>query len=457
MYSLCSHAQNWQWQVYYFICLVLILVFAIITVMIQPMYVIGGIVVTSLIVFFSWKPRIGFFLIILLNPLLEWQFSLWSANAPVVDWVGILLLIAIGLRLVYAVFHFRSLPAFPFLFQFLLFWILAAFSFFYTPDVILSVKYLARPIIFFYLIFVLLPILLIQNQRILIHTLWLTYGVGVAAAIMGFISLFLPPNTGFLWKQAQPLPIFNLWPLGYNHNLLAEVLVVAIPFGWYLVRHCTTRFTKKIVLFSTIFMAVINLLTFSRAAWMVLMIELGAMLLWYFRKEKIQLLHWFQLMMIALIPIIMVQYFFHQTYVARSSNASRWLMSEIALSAFVDHPLVGNGLGTFQEFLAQNSVYRVEFGAPLESHGVIQKLLVETGLLGLIGYVFLMVSIFSFLWQRIKLAETDDLSLARITTSVAVLGIFVFELFNTSFFLGKMWLPVGIALAAARLSFRRII
>jgi O-antigen ligase len=139
--------------------------------------------------------------------------------------------------------------------------------------------------------------------------------------------------------------------------------------------------------------------------------------------------------------------------VVRSSNRNRLALTEIALENFYKHPVIGNGAGTFVEQVSQERWYIVDYGSPSEAHGVIQKLLAETGLLGfltffvLLGYALSrLVKIYRKMPQG---APFKNIILALLLSSF---GCIVFQLFQTSYFVSKFWLPLGIALAAGRLA-----
>src|SRR3989339_5655 len=152
-------------------------------------------------------------------------------------------------------------------------------------------------------------------------------------------------------------------------------------------------------------------------------------------------------------PLVVYGYIFMTSELVRDSNTNRWALTIIALENFYDHPVIGNGAGTFIEQVSEEKWYIVNYGSPSEAHGVVQKLLAETGLIGfltffaLLGYILLrLVKIYR---QMPEEEQFKNIILALILTS---LGSIVFQLFQTSYFVSKFWLPLGIALAAAGLA-----
>jgi O-antigen ligase len=93
--------------------------------------------------------------------------------------------------------------------------------------------------------------------------------------------------------------------------------------------------------------------------------------------------------------------------------------------------------------------FRAKFGDPLESHGIIQKVMAENGALGLIGFVMFVILIFKYMYQGLmKMQKYDLLYLYLVLAGVSV---FIFEIFNTSYYKGKLWFPIAIALVGVNI------
>jgi len=125
------------------------------------------------------------------------------------------------------------------------------------------------------------------------------------------------------------------------------------------------------------------------------------------------------------------------------------MLTQIAWQAFLDKPWFGQGSGNFINLVADNVRFRARYGAPLDSHGIGQKILAENGILGILTFVFLIANIIFIFRQALKNYKQEiDLLLPLVCGS---LGILVFEFFNTSYYKGKLWLPIAITLAAINL------
>jgi O-antigen ligase len=125
-------------------------------------------------------------------------------------------------------------------------------------------------------------------------------------------------------------------------------------------------------------------------------------------------------------------------------------MTSVAWYHFTNHPFVGNGLNSFNDLVGKTFLYSVEFGDPLESHGFMQKLLSETGLLGFLGFVVLLLKIFKdLLHAYLNSFGTNKLMILLLIMMSC--GAVFFQLFSTSYFLSQMWLPLGVSLAGIKL------
>ena len=137
----------------------------------------------------------------------------------------------------------------------------------------------------------------------------------------------------------------------------------------------------------------------------------------------------------------------------QGSTDARAMLAGIALELFHESPIIGVGAGTFVSHVAGTWAFMYEYGSPLDSHGYLQKLAAETGLLGLLAFAAVIITLTWYLWSTWKElkqgSETDRSIFAYLCAGV--IGAFVYQIFNTTYWTPKLWLPVGIALAASRM------
>jgi len=413
------------------------------------------IVLSSL--FLKW-PNLGLYSMVFLTPFWGWQYVSDKINVPYVDVFALALFFALVLRTIIAWLiklegdkvegfpYFKKFFAWPY---FLLFFVGSAFSLMNSPDTLISFKYLLRPLVFFYLMFVLLPINLIQTKKIFKRVLVAFLASGVLTAFLGLLTVMFTQG-GLFARRAQPYPVFGVNLLGGNWNALAETLVVAVPCAIIFYFAAKKVHNRGYFVLLTMFLVSILLLTMSRSGWLVLAFQFLILLFGFMRKSMFNKRVILLLGLTLLILVIVYVFFWAQISAVKGSDSSRWLMTSVAWYHFTNHPVIGNGLNTFNDLVGRTFVYAVEFGDPLDSHGFVQKLLAETGLIGLITFVILLGYIFKELLNG-YLDSFGEKKLMILLLIVMASGVVFFQLFSTSYFLAKMWLPLGVCLTGVKL------
>ena len=321
----------------------------------------------------------------------------------------------------------------------------------YQPDQVLVWKYTLRPVLWCYLIYVALTVNLIRSRHRLAMVLGIVAATGIFAALMGFVSLGIPDTGGHLLPRAHPLPLFGITPLGDNHNLLAEWLAVTVPSTLALLLLTRSARSRRLLSIATGFQTIVLLLTFSRTGWIVFVID--ALLLGFFVWRE-QFDRWIRQALLAavlLLPLAAAMFAFSSTSAVQSSTSTRAMLTGIAVSLWQASPIVGMGAGTFVDRVGSTRVFLIEYGAPLDSHGLIQKLLAETGAVGILALAWFVVAAFRFVRDIRQRLAFQPLELHVFTIlAVSSFGALIYQLFNTNYWSGKLWLPLGIMLAASR-------
>jgi len=418
-------------------------------------YILFALIIILALIILSFKPEIGIYAIAFLYPFTYFEFVYKDIDIPYVDFMALILFAAWMFRVIYLYLDKGkklSFKNFPGLFFMSLF-VIAAFLSLLNVDrenFGLALKYIFRPIIFFYLMYVILPFNIIDNLKKLFTVFKIMFVLGIGLSLMGIWSIIITPAVQL--KRAMPTSVLGIYPLGSNWNNLAEVLVCLIPIALILFWYEKDIFLKSIYLIGAFLIAGVNLLTLSRAGWIGLAFELLLLALLKYRKEAknilVSYLPYFSLILLA--PIIYLMYeLFSQGVVARS-DVNRLDLIELAFSLFKNHPLFGNGVGTFTIVLSQAKWYIIEYGTILDAHGFIFKTIAETGLFGALSFISLLIYI-SWVLLKVYLAnKKSSYAFLILGAFLAVAGGIAFQLFNTSYFLAKMWLPIGLALTALK-------
>jgi len=375
---------------------------------------------------------------------------------PYVDIVALILFISFSAKLIFLYFSQGrkiSMRDFPLWFFMLLFALSGALSLTNVDREYFneSLKYLIRPICFFYL-FIFLPFNIIDDFKKLFQTYKIMFVLGIILSLMGVWSLIFPPFTGI--RQAVPLSIFGVWPLGTNHNSLAEILICLIPIALILFWQEKDIFIKNLYLLGALLMTAVNLLTLSRGGWLALMVELLILLILKYRESTKRFLmsYLFYMILLLIAPILFLMYQLMTSTVIVSSNLSRLKLAEIAINVFKQYPLIGAGVGTFIGIVAQTTWYVVEYGNPLDAHGFIFKTMAETGILGTLSFLAILGSALYLLTKGYIKNNRTHYSWLILGVLLMAVGDITFQLFSTNYYIARFWLPLGLALTTLKLA-----
>lgn len=432
----------------------------------------GGVLVISslMLLAFLFNLRWGLYLLFSFSFFANWFIYLgnyqWfknisylaAINAPVVDFIALLLgggLFLAWFLLIYPLRIERLKHIVPLVVLYGIFILVAAFSALHAYDrnVAASFKYLARPMIFAFLFFIMLPHLLIDTKETLIKLLKIWFWVGVGIAVFGLSSLLVVPQTG--WWRVTPYTVDDIAPLGYNHNLIAEALVALIPIGIYFTFKAKEYKEKNSLLVyagGTALMILAELLTLSRAGWITLTVQaivflsvFGYSFKTFFQKYKVNI------MPVLILAGIILSYmvYFLTSSIVKDATVSRLTATEIVVFYVERSPWIGYGPGMFIPIFENTKDFIQEYGVALDGHGFIQKVVLEEGIVGLILFISVLIYILVYLWSAQRKKNTDP-ELSRLLF-VMVVGAIIFQLFNTSYFISVMWLPLGVGLVAVKI------
>jgi O-antigen ligase len=115
------------------------------------------------------------------------------------------------------------------------------------------------------------------------------------------------------------------------------------------------------------------------------------------------------------------------TLSARSSLASRLMIWRAAVSILYDHPLWGIGTGRFQEmYLAYQKYFPLylEWAVP-QPHNVYLAVWLQTGLLGLTGFIFLIIVWLKKMWILCRFSIQDALVQKTSALFIALMMLFL--------------------------------
>ncbi|MFH0857832.1 MAG: hypothetical protein V1848_03745 [Candidatus Magasanikbacteria bacterium] len=302
-----------------------------------------------------------------------------------------------------------------------------------------SLHYFVRFPLFVFLAYFMYPALHLRTAKQFEKVFDVLYFVGIAVALYGFLSLGLAEHASSL--RVEPFGIFGWYPLGKNHNLIAEVLAVIFPVGVYMAYKYSY---KKIYLVGTLFILFVGLMTLSRAFALVIAVEVLVFFLNKNFREKIMPLvkKWKMPIITVFLGFALYMGIFMASDTVISSNSSRILTTDISWFYLKQSPILGNGPGMYMDILENTYAFTLDHGEALDAHGLVQKLAVETGILGILTFGLFLLCVFYSLFQL-----RNGSYFYLVLLAMAVGGV-VFQIFNTSYFTSIMWFPLGLAIAS---------
>jgi O-antigen ligase len=411
---------------------------------------------------FSTHPNIGLYILVFLGLFHAWQIDLSvyestrhvpflsGINAPVVDFFAIVLLFSLFVNFIVKVRSFgffdklKKIKLGIILYGLFLLVAFVSVFFSYNNFIEIGAKNFIRPIFFVFIAYFLAPVLFLHSAKDMQNIFKIWFGAGALIALFGLSSLFVLDHTG--WFRVVPYGIKGFAPFGYNHNQIAEVLVILLPAGVLLFAKARQE-NKFFILLGNILIALCAVLTLSRAAWIVLFLQ-ALIFAFFYKEQAVAYFKKYKILLAGIVlliaPIIIYMALFLGSSVVDSSNFARVESTKAAVFYATQSPFFGYGPGMFVPLLNETQIYTMDFGEPLDAHGFIQKIIVEQGFLGLILFSAFLLWILFYLY---KFAENPMHKQTGIALFAMCAGAVVFQLFNTSYWNSVMWLPLGIAVA----------
>jgi O-antigen ligase len=406
------------------------------------------IAILGLFGFFIIQPKYGLYLTAACLPIIGRDFYIYGLVIPIADLAALLSLGALLTRL-FIDFFFgkeRLKLRWPLFFPFLIFFIASLFSVLFSAHQTNSLYYFLRWPFFLYFAYIFGPANIIKNPRILKTATVIVFLSAMLVLISGYVSLI-----GQDWQDSffrmKSMLIFGSYPFGENHNLIAEFLNIGAFFVLIIREFLRNERSKRIADIVFFLTAAGIILTFSRAGWITLFLQST---IYFFYRTQNNKKERMAMIIFSIVSLIIISPLLWKMSSLQSKNTSstenRVLLTEISLNAFKDRPLLGYGNGEFVNLVGENIRFRAKYGEPLDSHGMLQKLLAENGIIGLSAWLFILV----------YLARTAFLALKRyypklkwiLPFCLAAGGGLFFQFFNTSYFKGRVWFPIVLFLMA---------
>ncbi len=346
-------------------------------------------------------------------------------------------------------------PILPLVFPFLALALAHLLSYFGPGQPALGevLRFVARYQIFVYLSCIALVANFVRSKRRLRQVLLAMTIMGVFFAVDGLRNMVVIHSGGVSIRQAQPMPILEVNPLGGNQHALAETLIVAMGCALALAALTNPNSKRrKLILGAVALMFVACILTFSRTAWIVLAIQSVILAATVWRDDIKRYGRELSYAALAGIPFAIVMVIYSFTRGALGSLDARGMLNGIAWNMFQGSPWVGVGAGTFGGHVAGTYAFVTDFGMAVDSHGIFQKVAAEAGLIGLVALIWVLVAIVQHghrAWKRLPPSRPE--TAVFLILAVTAFGAFLYQTTSTSYWTPRFWVPVGLMLAAGRL------
>ena len=193
-----------------------------------------------------------------------------------------------------------------------------------------------------------------------------------------------------------------------------------------------------------------SLLTLSRGGWIGLLFAIILILFLSSKRKFIVAFLSFVILVLIFIPHIRERFLFTFTF---NGDASRFALWKGAWGMIKEHPLLGNGIGTF---MANFSKFTKGLGVQY-AHNCYLQIWAETGVFALISFVSF---ISLLLWQGIlSFRKSQDYTVLGLTC--AIFGFLVHSFFDNHFYSLQLvvlfWFLAGMLVAVTKNSLKEIL
>ncbi len=399
---------------------IVLAIFAVILTPFLPFSVFVNTLIIALLFVFGlgfYNPKLGLFLIILFRPCLD---ALSNQNIITLANFSLNLAAIVAILTIFLTIYafFKNYKTFKFsylIFFWLIFLFITYFSIFYSLSPVLTLIEWLRLLSIFVLF--LLGLLVIKNQTDLNILLKIIIFSAVAPGLLAIYQFFT--HTGMTIPMEG---IYNRIYGTFAHpNLFAYYLI--IPLSLSVVTFLSG--TKKTVLdyifvFFSLFYTLLLALTFTRGAWLELIIVVFIVGLFKFRKFLV-IAAAFLILIYLFIPPIHNRVTDLLRLDKYSSISWRLKLWQDGISLVSAKPILGYGAGT------ANKVILLARGADMGSadpHNDYLKISLENGLIGLISYVLLIFSLLIALLEAYLSASEPYLKSFALLIVALTLAIF---------------------------------
>ena len=267
----------------------------------------------------------------------------------------------------------------------------------------------------------------------------------------------VPMESGWVDSSNSPELTTRVYSVFGNPNVLAKYLLSLFPISFALAMHAKDKL-KKVFLFGTSACAVLAMIfTFSRSGWIGLLASLSFFTI---LKDK-------KLFTILLIVILVGTFIVPDivssriTSVEDTSSNYRLMVWQETTNIISDFWLTGVGLG-YEAFREIYPFYMIDNNkSPYHAHNTYLQILVETGIIGLLVFIWLIIVTFKRGIKLIFTSKKDSFVQYIVLGSLSsIVGLLTQGLVENIFYMPKItalfYILVSFIFVAYRLNCRRV-
>jgi O-antigen ligase len=290
------------------------------------------------------------------------------------------------------------------------------------------------------------------TNKNLIKLAWCLIISGATISIIGLYQHYSNPFHTSLWPPSS----FG------NKNFATHVLVLVFPISFFLLFSKLIQGYKVwLVQFASFLIITYIILTFTRAAWLSISVEFLCIAI-YFMIRRYKVIEWIDwnknkrnsvvtalLLTITLVSLsppyelsnIWMDILQKVTLTASASDISslnRFEIWQTGVRMFFEKPFFGSGLGSFSQNIANEGYATANINNTLKAHNDLIELSVELGLVGLIVFFMVIISLVMGVFYLLK-KTSREIHLFFLFISIGILGSFVNLQFSSPY---QMAFPV---------------
>ena len=413
--------------------------------------------ITSLLFWtFYFYPKIGLLLSIATLSVFGLSVDFIGFSAPLTKYLSVILGFAYGFRSLVLILKkekkFSDIKL-SYIIPFSLFFLVQIYgSIFQSGDILYFFKF----IIFSYFAYIALPVNIIKNKDDFIKLLKIYF------FSMGIVAFFYLIYFGFNFILTSEFAfILNLedqfiFPVVYL--FFGEQAVLSIASSVILYDMAKSSEIKKIIIFFLICLFIANLFVFSRATLISALLIFALRFIFIKNNERIYLSFenikkYFKKSIVVILIFISLyfSYFqviksvrFYRNSISSSSEARADFISE-GIRVFKENPILGYGPGS-NKTVTNSYLIQTRYGGASDAHSIFQSLLVETGVIGFILFMYIILSISHNLYKNMKNSESLYDNRIYFNLSVLLFVAFLMQIVSVNYYTDKLIFPLGLCI-----------